>query len=362
MANELFRTSQVGTEIYTRLTNLETANAIPLPSPIGHGGQVLAATALGTGVEWRSVTGTGTVSSVAASGGSTGLTLTGGPITAAGTLTLGGTLVPANGGTGFTSYTNGQLLIGNSTGNTLAKATLTQGTGITITNGAGTITIAAALTSVNASGGTTGLSFTGGPITSSGTLTLGGTLIAANGGTGLSSITSGQVLYGGSSAAAQSAGLRFTTNAVQDNLIVGVGGTASSAANLTLNAGSGTLGGASISLTKNTSGSNILIGHGSALGFTGSDDLAASLVSGSSFVLYVGLSSIFSVSSSVVVGRTFRPSVYTVATLPSAAAVGTGTKAHVSDANATTFNSAVAGGGANSVPVFVDGANTWRIG
>jgi hypothetical protein len=54
-----------------------------------------------------------------------------------------GTLPVANGGTGQTSYTDGQLLIGNSTGNTLAKATLTQGTGITITNGNGTITIAA---------------------------------------------------------------------------------------------------------------------------------------------------------------------------------------------------------------------------
>jgi len=49
----------------------------------------------------------------------------------------------ANGGTGETSYTNGQLLIGNTTGNTLTKATLTAGTGITITNGTGSITIAA---------------------------------------------------------------------------------------------------------------------------------------------------------------------------------------------------------------------------
>ena len=55
-----------------------------------------------------------------------------------------GTLPVANGGTGQTSYTNGQLLIGNTTGNTLAKATLTAGTNITITNGAGTITIDAA--------------------------------------------------------------------------------------------------------------------------------------------------------------------------------------------------------------------------
>lgn len=54
-----------------------------------------------------------------------------------------GTLPVANGGTGQTSYTNGQLLIGNTTGNTLTKATLTAGSGITITNGTGSITIAA---------------------------------------------------------------------------------------------------------------------------------------------------------------------------------------------------------------------------
>ena len=54
-----------------------------------------------------------------------------------------GTLPVTNGGTGQTTYTNGQLLIGNSTGNTLTKATLTEGAGIDITNGTGTITIAA---------------------------------------------------------------------------------------------------------------------------------------------------------------------------------------------------------------------------
>ena len=54
-----------------------------------------------------------------------------------------GTLPVANGGTGQTTYTNGQLLIGNTTGNTLTKATLTAGTGISITNGTGSISIAA---------------------------------------------------------------------------------------------------------------------------------------------------------------------------------------------------------------------------
>lgn len=45
------------------------------------------------------------------------------------------------------------------------------------------------VTSVNASGGTTGLSFTGGPVTTSGTLTLTGTLAVANGGSGVTTST-----------------------------------------------------------------------------------------------------------------------------------------------------------------------------
>ena len=59
------------------------------------------------------------------------------------TANVSGTLPVGNGGTGQTTYTNGQLLIGNTTGNTLTKSTLTAGSGITITNGAGSITIAA---------------------------------------------------------------------------------------------------------------------------------------------------------------------------------------------------------------------------
>ena len=63
----------------------------------------------------------------------------------------------------------------------------------------GAIAGAGTVTSVDGSGGTTGLLFTGGPITSSGTLTLGGTLIVANGGTGATSLT-GYVKGNGSSA------------------------------------------------------------------------------------------------------------------------------------------------------------------
>lgn len=52
---------------------------------------------------------------------------------------------------------------------------------------------------------------------------------------------------------------------------------------------------------------------------------------------------------------------YTVATLPAAGTVGAGSRAAVTDANATTFNSTVAGGGANFVPVISNGTN-WLIG
>lgn len=56
-------------------------------------------------------------------------------------LTSSGTMPVDQGGTGDTTYTDGQLLIGNTVGNTLAKATLTAGTGISITNGNGSIEI-----------------------------------------------------------------------------------------------------------------------------------------------------------------------------------------------------------------------------
>lgn len=50
-----------------------------------------------------------------------------------------------------------------------------------------------------------------------------------------------------------------------------------------------------------------------------------------------------------------------VANLPSAVVAGAGARAFVTDADSATFNAALAGGGANSVPVFSDGA-AWRIG
>ena len=53
-----------------------------------------------------------------------------------------GVLPVSKGGLGQSTYTDGQLLIGNNVGNTLSKTTLTAGSGISITNGNGSITIA----------------------------------------------------------------------------------------------------------------------------------------------------------------------------------------------------------------------------
>lgn len=87
---------------------------------------------------------TGGVSSFSA--GTTGLT----PSTATtGAITLGGALSVSNGGLGGTTTpTAGQIPIGN--GTTYTIATITAGTGISVTNGSGAITIAAS----GGSGGT----------------------------------------------------------------------------------------------------------------------------------------------------------------------------------------------------------------
>lgn len=143
--------------------------------PAGTVGQYLV-TAAG-GLEWQTKTG---VTSVNGSGGTTGLTMTGGPITTAGTLTLGGVLGIANGGTGATTQNGLQNAALPQQGVGTANYVLTSNG----TNAVWAPVAAGGVTSVNGSGGSTGLTFTGGPIISSGTLTLGGTLALANGGTG----------------------------------------------------------------------------------------------------------------------------------------------------------------------------------
>ena len=199
--------------------------------------------------------------------GVTGLTFTAG---ATDTVTLSGTLDVDNGGTGQTSYTDGQLLIGNSTGNTLAKSTLTGGTGITITNGSGAITIDAdnngTVTSVDVSGGTTGLTTSGGPITTSGTITLAGTLIVANGGTGATSLTDGGILLGSGVGA-----ITATAQPTDGQLLVGTTGADPVLASLT--GGTGitiTNGAGSISIAADNNGTVTSVGTANSTFISGS--------------------------------------------------------------------------------------------
>ena len=110
---------------------------------IGNGtGYTLDTLTPGAGISVANASGTITLANTGVlswAGGVTGLTPAG---PATGAITLSGLLNVASGGTGQNSYTNGQLLIGNTAGNTLGKATLTAGSGIAITNGAASVTIA----------------------------------------------------------------------------------------------------------------------------------------------------------------------------------------------------------------------------
>jgi hypothetical protein len=105
-------------------------------------------------------------------------------------INTGSAIAVTSGGTGLTTIpTNGQLLIGNGTGYTLN--TLGHGAGISVTNGSGTITVANTGV-LSFSAGTTGLTPSA---ATTGAVTLAGTLIAVNGGTGFSSYAVGDLLY-----------------------------------------------------------------------------------------------------------------------------------------------------------------------
>jgi len=125
------------------VTNDAQTKASIVPNTVPTAGQLLVGNAGGTAYAAVSSSGDVTIASTGA------MTIGASKVTnsmLAGSIDLAtkvtGTLAVSNGGTGQTTYTDGQLLIGNTTGNTLSKATLTAGTGITITNGSGTITIA----------------------------------------------------------------------------------------------------------------------------------------------------------------------------------------------------------------------------
>jgi hypothetical protein len=175
-------------------------------------------------------------------------------LTTLGTVTTGtwngSTIGIGYGGTGLTATpSNGQLAIGNGSGYSLA--TLTAGTNVSISNTAGGITISATpaaggtVQSVDVSGGTTGLTTSGGPVTVTGTITLAGTLNVANGGTGATTL-SGYLFGNGTSAVSAS-----TT--IPNTAITGLGTMSTQSAGAVAITG-GTINGTSIGATTTSTG------------------------------------------------------------------------------------------------------------
>jgi len=109
----------------------DLAAKAPLASPAFTGTPTAPTATLGTNTTQLATTafvvanaGAGSVTSVGVSGGTTGLTTSGGPVTSSGTITLSGTLALANGGTGATSASAARTSLGvpNIAGDTFTGA------------------------------------------------------------------------------------------------------------------------------------------------------------------------------------------------------------------------------------------------
>ena len=150
-------TAALGLKTATTTVSIDSATA---PSS----GQVLTATS-STAANWQTPAATG-VTSVATSGAVNGLTLTGGPITSTGTVTLGGTL---SGGS-LTSAVSGILPVANGGTGINNAGTLTNASNTTITGG-GTLALGGFTATIPATG-TAALLGTANAFTAAQTITL----------------------------------------------------------------------------------------------------------------------------------------------------------------------------------------------
>jgi len=107
-------------------------------------------------------------------------------------------ILAAADGTSVTVVAADKILVSDADDSNAKYVNISQ---ITAAIGGGTVT------SIDVSGGTTGLTTSGGPVTGSGTITLAGTLDANNGGTGQSSYTVGDILYASSTTALAKLGI-----------------------------------------------------------------------------------------------------------------------------------------------------------
>lgn len=177
----------------TGATTPNGAMANLLPIQTGAAGQFL--TTDGNGIlSWAPASGGGGTIVSSFSAGTTGFTPS---VSTAGTIVLSGTLNIAHGGTGATTQSGAiNALMPSQTGQS-GKFLITDGTNISWASG---VPGSGTVTSVNLSGASTGLTFAGGPITTSGIITLGGVLSVSAGGTGSSSLPAqGQLLIGNGS-------------------------------------------------------------------------------------------------------------------------------------------------------------------
>lgn len=209
-----------------------TASAIPQFTVLASG-QLSAAGNVSIQISTSQVTGLGTMATqnataVAITGGTMNGVVIGGGAPAAASFTnilagtwLGTAIGVAYGGTGATTAPGARSnlgaaasgavgssgitmatarLLGRSTAGTGAIEEITIGANLTLSGGVLSATGgggggSGTVTSIDVSGGTTGLTTSGGPVTTSGTITLAGTLGTANGGTGLSSWTAGDLPF-----------------------------------------------------------------------------------------------------------------------------------------------------------------------
>jgi len=202
-------------------TDLSVTGTTSFDGSQGTSGQVLTSAGTGATPTWTTPT-TGTVTSVDLTA-STGISVSGGPITSSGSITVTNTApdqtVVLTAGTGIsTSGTYPSFTVTNTAPD--QTVAISSGTGISVSGTYPNFTVTntspssgGTVTSVGGTGTVNGISLSG-TVTSSGNLTLGGTLSGvdlttqvtgtlpvANGGTGLTSLTANRVPYGNGTSA-----------------------------------------------------------------------------------------------------------------------------------------------------------------
>ena len=322
-------------------------------------GSIAAQQANNVSITGGSITG---LSSLATSNAS----ITGGSITGITDLAI------ADGGTGASNAGNARTNLGvgigtdvqEYSGDLQAIADLVGTSGYLKKDAANTWSLAAGtggtgVTSVDVSGGTTGLSFSGGPITSSGTITAAGTLAISNGGTGSTTAAGARSSLGlGTIATQASSSVTITGGSITGiaDLAVADGGTgASTATDARTNLGLGTM--------ATQASTSVSISGGSITGIT---DLAvadggtgSSTASGARTNLGLGtISTQNSNSVSITGGSITGITDLAVADGGTGSSTASGARTNLGLGTSATYNTGTTG---STVPL-LDGANTWSGG